>query len=387
MKILLTSDWYTPAINGVVTSVLNLKQGLEARGHEVRVLTLSQTHRSYTEGDVTYIGSRTANRIYPGVRMRTSFRWKWVKELIAWRPDIIHSNCEFFTFFIAHHLAEELQVPLLHTYHTVYEDYTHYFCPSESGGKRLVRQFSRWVSRRTNGMIAPTEKVAGMLRGYGITQPIYVIPTGIDLGRFQEEPDPEELRVLRESLGIPADHTLLVSIGRLAREKNTEELLEAMTAFRGEKVKLLIVGDGPYREELEELTDALNLRGQVIFAGMVPPESVGKYYHLGDLFVCASTSETQGLTYMEALAAGLPMLCRADECLEGVVLRGENGWQYESVEEFREKLRLFLEHPELRVKLHENAVKTGEQFSIAAFAERAEGAYIEQLKLWKEKSV
>ena len=111
MKILITSDWYTPAVNGVVTSVKNLKRELERRGHEVRVLTLSQNLRSWSADGVTAVGSINAGRIYPGARLRTALAGRWVRELVEWGPDVVHSQCEFSTFFLARRIAEELNVP------------------------------------------------------------------------------------------------------------------------------------------------------------------------------------------------------------------------------------------------------------------------------------
>ena len=107
MKILITTDWYTPAINGVVTSVKNLQRELERRGHEVRILTLSQNLRSWSRDGVTAVGSIDAGRIYPGARLRTAMAGRWVRELLDWHPDVIHSQCEFSTFFLARRIAEE----------------------------------------------------------------------------------------------------------------------------------------------------------------------------------------------------------------------------------------------------------------------------------------
>ena len=159
MKILITSDWYIPAVNGVVTSVKNLRRELEARGHEVRVLTLSQNHRSYKRDGVTYLGSVAAGLIYPGARLRTALAGKWVREIVEWEPDVVHSQCEFSTFFLARRIAEELDIPLVHTYHTVYEDYTHYFSPSVHFGKKAAAVFTRWAPSHTDCLIAPTAKV------------------------------------------------------------------------------------------------------------------------------------------------------------------------------------------------------------------------------------
>lgn len=380
MKILITSDWYIPAVNGVVTSVKNLRRELEARGHEVRVLTLSQNRRSYKRDGVTYLGSVAAGLVYPGARLRTALAGKWVRELVEWGPDVVHSQCEFSTFFLARRIAEELEIPLVHTYHTVYEDYTHYFSPNVRFGKKAAAVFTRWAASHTDCIIAPTAKVRLLLQGYGVEKPVFVVPSGIDLRSFQKEPDPLRQNVLKASLGIPLDRTVLVFVGRLAEEKRVEELLRFRADMGPGGVSLLLVGDGPDRRRLEGLAADLGLAApDVVFAGMVPAEEVAEWYQLGDLFVSASTSETQGLTYAEALAAGVPVLCRADPCLLGVVRDGENGWQYRDEADFRRKLEDFLARPEGREALSRGARETGEEYSARRFAERAEAIYLEQI--------
>lgn len=380
MKILITSDWYSPAVNGVVTSVLNLKRELEARGHEVRVLTLSRSPLSGCREGVTYIGSLSAGLIYPGARLRTALGSRYVKDLLRWRPDVVHSQCEFSTFFLARKIAEELDIPLVHTYHTVYEDYTHYFSPIQKWGHRTVALFSRWIANRTDCMIAPTEKVRNLLLGYGIRTEIHVIPSGIDLRSFGKPVSPERLAELRSQLGIPSDRLILASIGRLAEEKNIQELLHYAATLRASlPITLLLVGDGPYRAELQRQAAELGLGDAAVFTGMVPRDQVADYYHLGDLFVSASTSETQGLTYIEALASGLPALCHADPCLSGVVLDDVNGWQYHGRQEFLDRVGAFAAHPEQRQSLRENALETAERFSAELFAQRVERVYQEQI--------
>src|SRR5699024_12144603 len=126
MKILLTSDWYYPVVNGVVRSILNLKKYLEDKGHEVKVLTLSNSRKTYKENQIYYIGSLSAGRIYPEARISPLLRNREILELINWKPDLIHSQCEFSTFIMAKKIARKTNAPLVHTYHTIYEDYTHY---------------------------------------------------------------------------------------------------------------------------------------------------------------------------------------------------------------------------------------------------------------------
>lgn len=380
MKILITTDWYSPAVNGVVTSVLNLRRELELRGHEVRVLTLSQDLHSSVQDGVTRIGSVAAGLVYPGVRLRTALAGRWVRELVEWGPDVVHSQCEFSTFFLARRIAEELNVPLIHTYHTVYEDYTHYFSPSVRLGRRAVAALSRWVAARTDCMIAPTGKVRTLLQGYGVRTPVFVVPSGIDLRRFQRPPVPGCRASLLAALDIPRENLVLVSVGRLAAEKNLDELLRFRAAMGDQAVTLLLVGDGPYRAQLEREAADLGLRvPQVVFAGMVPPQQVAEWYQLGDLFVSASSSETQGLTYVEALAAGVPALCRADPCLNGVIRDGENGWQFRDFSDFMSKLEMFRAHPELRRALSEQAAASARDYSAEEFARRVEAIYLAQI--------
>ena len=380
MRVLITSDWYAPTINGVVTSVLNLERELTAQGHEVRVLTLSQTPHSRQEGNVTYIGAVSAGKIYPGARLRTAPGVELIQALADWGPEVIHSQCEFSTFLMARKLAAATGAPLVHTYHTVYEDYTHYFSPSRRWGKVAVAAFSRWVVDQTACVIAPTAKVRGLLEGYGVSRPVHVIPTGIDLDRFAppEDPEAEAIRraALRQALGIPLENFVMVYVGRLAEEKNISRLLRDTAAMRREDLTLLLVGDGPYRTALEQQVQALGLEQQVVFAGMIPPSQVADYYRLGDVFVSASSSETQGLTYLEALASGLPALCLRDECLAGIIVDGVNGWQFQDGPAFRAYLsRLMAEEPlrrEMSRAAVENAVR---EFSDHEFARRVAAVY------------
>ena len=378
MKILLTSDLNMSSINGVATSMRNLRMGLEARGHEVRILTLSQNRHSYTEDGITYIGSLPAGIVYPGARLGNILAKKEIRELIKWNPDIVHSNCEFSTFPLAKKIASCLDVPLVHTYHTVYENYTHYVSPSEKWGRKMVRVLTRRIAAQTNVLIAPTEKVRKLLMDYRVFPPIYVVPTGIDRSLFSLQSGERE--TTRKALGIPAENTVLIFVGRLAKEKNCGELLEAVARQNHENLTLLFVGDGPCRGELEKQAEELGINDRVVFAGMVQPDEVSRYYHAGDLFVSASSSETQGLTYLEALSASLPLLCRRDACLDGVLLDGVNGWQYQTQEEFSDRLAYFLEHPEIRQELSEKAVLSSQRFGVTAFAENMEAVYQKQIR-------
>ena len=373
MKILITTDWYAPVINGVVTSVLLLQRELEKMGHEVRVVTLSNTLHSYKDGNVYYMGSVSANKIYPGARLRVNRTRSLFRELVAWGPDVIHSQCEFSSFRVAYGLSTRLGTPIVHTYHTVYEDYTHYFSPSVRVGKAVVSVFSRWICGRTACVVAPSRKVEALLREYGVQCRIEVIPTGVDLSVYRREPDPGRMAALRRRWAVPEDHTVLLYLGRMAKEKNLEQLVDQIAAAGRRDVTLLLVGDGPDREEVLDYARSRGL--DVIFTGMVPHSEVADYYRLGDLFVTASTSETQGLTYFEALAAGVPVLCRRDPCVDGVVEDGANGWQYDGGGDFGAHLSAFCGDAALRERMSREAKASSEKFSAEAFGAAAARLY------------
>lgn len=371
MKVLITTDWFDPVINGVVTSVHTLTKELEERGHEVRILTLSRNRRTHTEGRVYYVGSDGAGKIYPEARFRPPFFGEYIRELENWRPDIIHSQCEFSTFFAAKKIASDLHIPIIHTYHTIYEDYTHYFSLKKTSGEKVVRRFTKNLSRQVSGMIAPSEKIASILKGYQVECPVWVVPSGISLeqyGKYREERWREQIR---EMYLIKPETTVLLYVGRLAREKNIEELLYYEQKAKEKETVLMLVGDGPCKEALERQTEELGLEEHVIFTGMIPKEEVGKYYQAGDLFVSASISETQGMTYGEALAAGLPLLCRKDACLNGVVADGKGGWQYENRDMFLELLDKWKSKSrEEKMNMQSEAMVAAEKFSSEHFGRK-----------------
>ena len=390
MKILITTDWYKPVINGVVTSVVTLKEQLEGLGCEVRVVTLSGKGYAYREGDVYYLPSVDASRIYPGARAAFP-PCRGLGEILSWRPDLIHSQCEFSSFLVAKWIGERLRIPIVHTYHTVYEDYTHYFSAGKPWGKQAAALFSRFILERTDRVIVPTKKVAGLLAGYGVDRPMEVIPTGIRTERFapvrsgsDAKEQREERKRIRQSLGIGEKKVMLLALGRLAKEKNLEELITFFGRLDEPGMELVIAGDGPERKALETLAGQQKGRERIHFAGMIPFEETPAWYRAADLFVCASRSETQGITYLEALSAGLPVVCRKDECVEGIVRDGLNGYVYESRADFSLYCRLLAQDPGRRSLFGARAARTGMEYSAERFGERVLQAYEKTLG-WKEK--
>lgn len=379
MKILITTDLFTTSTNGVVTSVRNLYEELTEKGHDVRILTLSGDRESYKEDHIYYIKSIPIGFVYPDVRMPISYRNRLIQELIDWKPDVVHSQCEFFSFQFAQRIAKLTGAPIVHTYHTLYEQYVTYVVPSKFIGKQVVRQLSRLRLKKVKMVIAPTSKVEDALRGYGVKADIHVVPSGISLEQHHYRVSEEERLQKRQELGIPENHNVLLNLGRLGTEKNLEELLQFFKEAlkHNSNLTFLIVGDGPDKAHLEKMAIELEIDDHVIFTGMVDPKEVQKYYQLADVFVNASTSETQGLTYIEAAANGLPLLCRKDPCLEDVVKDGVNGYEYTTREEFIMHLNDILMNPEWRKVAGEQSEKIAESFDKEHFVESIEDIYEE----------
>ena len=382
MKVLLLSDWYPPAVNGVVSSVKTLRRGLEAQGHDVRVLATGSERATTFDGDVYRIASVGVGALYPMARLGKPLDRVVLEHVLEWAPDVIHSHTEFVAFVWARRIADALDVPHVHTYHTVYEDYTHYFSPSRKVGKAVAAKLTRRVLGGTDLVVVPTAKVEKLLRTYRLPLPIRVIPTGVDLDRFTCETrsgaDGTRGRdALRQRLGIAADTPVVLFVGRLAHEKNLGETFGLMARLRHLDWRFVVVGDGPAAAHCHQLAANQAISGRVIFTGGVDPDVVSDFYRIGDVFVSSSRSETQGLTYIEALASGLPVLCRADPVLDGVVVDDTNGYQYTAGHQFTSLMTRLLTEPGLRRRLAEGARAGAMRFSEQSFADAVASAYAE----------
>lgn len=387
MKILITTDLYAITTNGVVTSIKNLCGELERNGHDVRIITFSESTHSHKEAGVAYIRSLPFP-VYPGVRIPTSLHHKLVKEIVAWRPDVIHSQCEFFSYQFALYVSKKTGAPIVHTCHTMYEQCSKYLIPSKRLARIIIRRFMKHRLKGVSTIIAPTQKVEEVLRGYGIDRRIAVIPTGINLEKHKTKMSDDIRRQKRVELGYTDDNLVLINLGRLGAEKRTDELIAFMKGAVAEHrhLRLLIVGDGPSRAALEAETARLGLGDYVRFTGMVDPAEVHDYYQLGDVFVSASTAEAQGLTYIEASANGLPLLCRSDRCALDVIKPGASGYVYTDEKDFRDKLRMIVSDAEWRASASMESLKVAERFDKSTFARSAEVIYNDTIEAFASRN-
>ncbi len=333
MNIGLFSETYYPEINGVATSVYTLKNELEKRGHNVYVFTTTSPGSPEHEHNVFRVPSMPFIFISER-RVGLFYQPKLAHIIKKLGLDIIHTQTEFSLGIFGRIMARELRLPIVHTYHTIYEDYTHYlthFKALDRRAKAFARTYSKVCCNTVEQVIVPTEKTRELLMTYSVHKDISVVPTGIDLSKFDRNNFTDiDVNALKQKYNIKPQEKILLYIGRVSQEKNIEEIINAMPDYMKtrENVKFVIVGSGPALEKLEYLVNQLGLEDRFVFTGSQPWDTIGLFYQLGDVFVSASRSETQGLTYIEALASGLPIVAREDKCLEDILEVGKNGYSF-----------------------------------------------------------
>ena len=333
MRVGLFTDTYLPQISGVATSIKTLKEELEKQGHEVYIFTTTDKHVKRYEDptiirlpSVPFISFTDRRIVYRGL-------FESYKIAKTYKLDIIHTQTEFSLGILGKMVGKALRIPVIHTYHTQYEDYVRYIANGKLIRPSMVKYIVRGFLNDLDGVICPSRIALNLLDGYSVKIPKRIIPTGIDLREY-ERPDisQEDIAKLREKWAIASDETVLLSLSRVSYEKNMQALLANMPKIlsNNPKVKLLIVGDGPYLEELKEQAQDLAVMDNVIFTGMVSHNETALYYKAADFFISASTSETQGLTYAESLASGKPIIAQSNPYLDDLITDKMFGTLYQT---------------------------------------------------------
>ena len=375
MNIAIFTDTFPPEINGVATSTYNLYRVLKEKNHNVFVICTNPFSRKVTfDGDVLRIPGLELKKLY-SYRISNFYNSKAMRIIKKMKPNIIHTNTEAGIGLFGRIVARRLKIPLVHTYHTMIEDYTYYITKGkglfDKFAKSIVRKYSRFLAEKSTEFVVPSEKTKDILRGYGMNSYINVVPTGIDFKKYKAENiDNTKLTNLKKQYGIE-DCFVVLSLGRVAKEKSIDLCIKGFNEFANtsrQNSKMLIVGGGPALIELEQLVHELNLEDKVIFTGPVSAEEVPLYYNLADLFVSASITETQGLTFMESMAARKLILCRFDENLVDVIYDGKTGFFFENEQDFKVKVNKILNlKSDEKEKILDNASELVGRYSIDNF--------------------
>ena len=377
MRIGLFSDTFPPQINGVATATKTLYDAFRKNGHEVFVVTTNPfSNKVEFKDDILRIPGITLKFLY-SYQLAGFVNPKATKIIKKMRLDIIHIQTEMGIGIYGRLLSKKFNIPLVYTYHTMYVDYTYYVTKGilDPAAKEVVKKWTRSVSSNVTEMTTPSTKTKNALREYGVDRYINVIPNGINLDMFEEENINKKIVDEFINKHHLEDKYILLSLGRIAKEKAIDVLLQGYATFLEnpsiDNSYMLIVGDGPDKERLEQLSIELGISDHVLFVGKVPYEQVAYFYYMSDLFLSASTTETQGLTFIEAIAAKTLVLCRYDENLEDVIEDNKTGFFFSNNESFNQKLRNILSMDDkVREEIVNRAYLQNRKYSVDVFYER-----------------
>lgn len=383
MRIGIFTDTYPPYINGVSTSIVMLKGALEKLGHEVFIVTVNNENLSYKYED--------DNKIIrlPGIpigiydyRLTGIYPVRVINKIKNWNLDVIHSQTEFGVGTFARLIAKQMNIPIVHTYHTMYEDYVHYITKGYFNGtsKKIVEYLTKFYCDKTaTELIVPTKKAYDLFKDkYKVDRNVHIIPTGIEIDRFYRENFKiSQILELRRKLSIQEDDFVILFVGRLGKEKSVDVLIEGEKEIikKHRNVKLLIVGDGPDMGHFKKMVKEYHLEKNVIFTGKVPYDDIPLYYEAADLFATASKTETQGLTVIEAMAASLPVLAINDDSFRIVVVDELNGYLFEDLKDYLKKVDYLVNNQKVLSKMSKQARVSAETHSSKYFAERVLDVY------------
>jgi 1,2-diacylglycerol 3-alpha-glucosyltransferase len=301
MRVGIFSECYHPIENGVVASIDALCDGLRAEGHDAVVVA-----PSVGSADVM-----PAVRV-PSLPLPTRTAYRLVLPLLDARKrahvksfSVIHTHSPFVTGWMGVRYARRFGLPLIFTYHTRLEEYAHYVPFERNATRRAASTLTRTYANLADTVIVPTPAMETRLRALGVTAPIAVVPSGIDVGRFSAG---RRSAAWRRALGAGDQDRIVLLVSRLAREKNIELAFAAVAALGDPRVHLVLAGDGPERLLLASAARAAGIAGGTHFVGHVPREALPDVYASADAFIFPSTTETQGLVLAEAVVAGLPVV-------------------------------------------------------------------------------
>jgi len=311
MRVLMVSDVYFPRVNGVSTSIETFRRTLAGLGVEVRLVVPRYGDEADEPGII-----RVGGRPVPGDREDRLVGWRTMHRAVleaARECDLIHVQTPFVAHYAGLKAARKLGLPVLATYHTLFEEYVRHYAPFLPAGwlKRQARAFSRRQCNALDAIVVPSTAMQQRLGEYGVSAPLHVLPTGIPTARFAGGNGP----AFRSLHRIPPTRPVALFVGRVAHEKNIGFLLDALVHARQQRpdLLLLVAGEGPAMADLKNRVRALDLQHAVQFIGYLDRrQALPDCYAAADVFVFASRTETQGLVLLEAMAAGLPVIALAE---------------------------------------------------------------------------
>ncbi|MGM0481512.1 MAG: glycosyltransferase [Pseudomonadota bacterium] len=382
LKVAMFTNNYLPFIGGVPISIERLRYGLNQLKDSVLIVAPSYRKKSKHENNIVRMPSLFSFGEKSEFRFANIFSGFVRKKVKQFKPEIIHAHHPFWIGSLGVYMARRLKVPVVYTYHTRLEHYAHFvFLPGSLFRNIIAHFLVRRFANKCDSVIVPTQATEEYLRMIGVTSAIYIQPTGIEFEHFKQV-DEAAVQQLKQQQNI-TDETVFVSVARLSNEKNIDFIIEALAQLKKQTEKpfrFLMIGDGHQRQRLQNKINELQLQEQVTLVGAVPPHEMANWYQLGDAFLFASQSETQGMVILEAMAAGLPVVAVRSSGIDDVVKDGVNGYKTPADQLlWLEKVSLLLTQPEHRQLLARQAVDCAASHSVETFSRAIRAIYAETL--------
>jgi len=377
LHIAIFSDSYLPYTSGVVRSIVTFSKELRALGHKVSIFAPSYGNNQQ-EKDIYRFRSLRAPT-FKEFALAIPVAPNLLHTLHQIGVDLIHVHSPFMMGQLGARAARHLGIPLVSTYHTLYEEYAHYFPIAPSLVRKVVRNYTISFSNRCHLVITPTDSIVAYLRQNGVRAPVTAIPTGIEVERFQNL----DSTWLRNYLKLPQGEILLIHVGRLGKEKNISFVLQAFANVHRQvpNTRLVLVGSGPLKAALQSQAHTLGIDDAVTFAGSFTFEQMPAVYAGADLFVFASVTETQGLVIAEAKAAGLPVVAVKAYGVQEMVVNGQDGFLTPlDINIFTASILELVKDTGLRQRMGQEARNNAQLLSSLAMSRQLVAKYQELLK-------
>ena len=395
MRVGIFTESYPPLVNGVSTSILMLEHALTKLGHEVFIITVSDNKKDYVlenNGHILRLPSVNLANCYD-YKMTSVYPIKAVNMIKKMNLDVIHSNVEFTVGIFARVVSEQLSIPLVHTYHTNWEDYTHYITKNKKILDDICKKLLKYLvvffeDKTVTELIVPSNKIYNLFKDkYKFTKNIHIIQTGIETSKFYKENfNQKDINSLKKKLGIKKKDFVVMTVSRLAKEKRVDRIINNHKELvkKYSNMKLLIVGDGPDIDKLKDEAKSLGVSDSVIFTGKVPLSDIPIYYQLGNVFVTASKSETQGLTVVEAISSSLPVVAVKDDSFVNSVIEEFNGFVFTGDEKYINSISKLYEDKDLYNRLSNQSRLLSADFSSEYFALKVLKVYETAIENYKK---
>jgi len=367
------ADSYRPYVSGVVQSIDTFSHELRRRGHFIEVFAPRYPNRNVSDDQDVYRFPSFHTPYYPEFYIGLPLSVGATKFVRGLHLDLVHAHSPFSLGHVGASMARRLGLPLVFTYHTLYDQYVHYFPFAHGLARKVVVTIAKEFCNRCDLVITPNRVIERLLRSYGVRAPIINIPTGIDTGLFEEG----DRHFLRNRLDIAPEEKILLFVGRLSKEKNLDSLFRVFKGVlqQDREATLVLAGSGPDEEDLRQLAVSMGIAGKLVFTGRLSHQEVAGAYKSADIFVFPSVTETQGLVLAEAMAAGLAVVARSAFGSVAIVNDNITGYLCDTEDAFTERIGQLLQDQALRRRMGEAAVARAQSVTAEKMAIRLERAY------------